>query len=195
MEGRNSLERFVMTMYNMVDGPVTFFREKIVEPNQKDYPWYHQKFRRVPTVDQCYTDDRVCVFEADEQFRRDKLRDSEILDILRHRYENCVLYQGEEKDRCQPLLDMYEEATGAWFSKYGDLGVLPHSKGALMKQKHRMIWERRHGPIGSTPKDPTPYWARYADYDFNYNRGKRTPDSIEIPGEEKNTEKNSKKSS
>ena len=26
-----------------------------------------------------------------------------------------------------------------------------------MKQKHRMIWERRHGPVGSGMKDTDPY--------------------------------------
>lgn len=46
--------------------------EKVVEPNQKKYPWYHQQFRRVPTIDQCYTDDVVCDFEANQQFKRDR---------------------------------------------------------------------------------------------------------------------------
>lgn len=31
----------------------------------------------------------------------------------------------------------------------GDLGAYGSAKGAYMKQKHRMIWERRHGPVGS----------------------------------------------
>jgi NADH dehydrogenase (ubiquinone) 1 beta subcomplex subunit 10 len=44
-----------------------------VEPNQKKYPWYHQQFRRVPTIDQCYADDVVCDFEATAQFKRDRL--------------------------------------------------------------------------------------------------------------------------
>lgn len=46
--------------------------ETIVEPNQQHYPWYHQKFRRVPTIDECYTDDPICLFEAQDQFKRDK---------------------------------------------------------------------------------------------------------------------------
>ena len=46
-----------------------------------------------------------------------RLRDEAILNILRNRYEDCSIYQGDEAHRCQPLLDMYEEATGAWFSK------------------------------------------------------------------------------
>lgn len=51
----------------------TFFSlEKIVEPNRKVYPWYHQKFRRVPTIDECYTDDYVCIYEANVQYQKDR---------------------------------------------------------------------------------------------------------------------------
>ena len=38
------------------------------------------------------------------------------------------------------------------------------SEQALMKQKHRMAWERRHGPVGTgmktqkLRKDGTSYW-------------------------------------
>lgn len=35
----------------------------------------------------------------------------------------------------------------------GDLGYYGTSVTAYMKQKHRMIWERRHGKIGSGRKD------------------------------------------
>ncbi len=31
----------------------------------------------------------------------------------------------------------------------GDMGAALNAKDAYMKQKHRMIWERRHGPVGS----------------------------------------------
>lgn len=46
--------------------------EKLVAPNQKKYPWYHQQFRRVPTIDTCYENDMGCFFEANSQFERDK---------------------------------------------------------------------------------------------------------------------------
>ena len=37
----------------------------------------------------------------------------------------------------------------------GDLGFQPSAKEVYMKQKHRMIWERRYGKVGSgmTPKE------------------------------------------
>lgn len=35
----------------------------------------------------------------------------------------------------------------------GDLGYYGTSLTAFMKQKHRLIWERRHGKIGSGRKD------------------------------------------
>lgn len=35
----------------------------------------------------------------------------------------------------------------------GDLGYYGNTLTAYMKQKHRMIWERRHGEIGSGRKD------------------------------------------
>lgn len=34
----------------------------------------------------------------------------------------------------------------------GDLGAYGDAEKALMKQKHRLIWERRHGPVGSGMK-------------------------------------------
>jgi len=49
-----------------------FCTENIVVPNQQQYHWYHRKYRRVPTVDQCYERDDLCIWEADMQFTRDK---------------------------------------------------------------------------------------------------------------------------
>ncbi|KAL1116113.1 hypothetical protein AAG570_005608, partial [Ranatra chinensis] len=126
------------------------FTESIVEPNQKHYPWYHQKFRRVPTVDECYTDDPICIFEANQQFKRDKAVDSEVLTILRHRLEDCITYESPNRERCDKIKQEYDDAVTNWFIKYGDLGAYGNAEKALLKQKHRMIWERRHGPVGST---------------------------------------------
>lgn len=95
-----------------------FNSEKIVEPNQQDYPWYHQEFRRVPTIDQCYTDDVTCHFEANQQFKRDKMVENEILNILRQRFEDCVLYEAPDHlTKCKSVLETYEKAVENWFTK------------------------------------------------------------------------------
>uniref|UniRef100_A0A481SWH6 NADH dehydrogenase [ubiquinone] 1 beta subcomplex subunit 10 n=1 Tax=Nicoletia phytophila TaxID=1350298 RepID=A0A481SWH6_9INSE len=152
--GRNPLERFLNAVSNTIEGPVVWFREKIVEPNRPTYYWYHRKFRRVPTIDECYTDDSVCQFEANQQFKRDKMVDNEILNILRQRFEDCVLYEGPDaKVKCQGVLEQYKQAEENWFTKYGDLGGYGNATTAYMKQKHRMVWERRHGPVGTGMKE------------------------------------------
>ncbi|CAB0034044.1 unnamed protein product [Trichogramma brassicae] len=156
---RSPIGRFMNFMYSLIDGPVTFVREKIVEPNQQHYPYYHEKFRRVPGIETCATDDFCCKFEAQQQFIRDKMVDNEILSILRQRYEHCnhedINQRGEAK--CEAIYEYYKDAAAAWFSKYGDLGPNADVKNAFMKQKHRMIWERRHGPIGSGMKEGDKY--------------------------------------
>lgn len=38
---------------------------------------------------------------------------------------------------------------GFFLSLDGDLGGFGNAETALAKQKHRMIWERRYGPVGS----------------------------------------------
>uniref|UniRef100_A0A481SXL3 NADH dehydrogenase [ubiquinone] 1 beta subcomplex subunit 10 n=1 Tax=Liposcelis bostrychophila TaxID=185214 RepID=A0A481SXL3_LIPBO len=137
-------------VFNCIDAPVTWWREKVVEPNRKTYYWYHRRYPRVPTVDQCYTDDHACIYEADQQFLRDKKVDMAILRILRKRYENCLWYEtNADRDRCKYMLDELEENVVNFFIKYGELGWTQRSIGAYMKQKHKMVWERRFGPVGS----------------------------------------------
>lgn len=45
----------------------------------------------------------------------------------------------------------------------GDLGAIGDGRSAYMKQKHRMIWERRHGKIGSgmKPQDWTTLFSTH----------------------------------
>ena len=89
-----------------------------MEPNQKKYAWYHRQYRRVPTIDQCYTDDVICRFEADQQFRRDRMVDNEILTILRQRFEDCTMYEAPDHiEKCKPILEQYEKAAENWFIK------------------------------------------------------------------------------
>uniref|UniRef100_U5EWT9 NADH dehydrogenase [ubiquinone] 1 beta subcomplex subunit 10 n=1 Tax=Corethrella appendiculata TaxID=1370023 RepID=U5EWT9_9DIPT len=156
-EARNILERGIDSIYNLFEAPVVWFRESVVVPNQKQYPWYHQQFRRVPTMDECYTDDKVCMWEADQQFRRDRMVDNEIVNIMRQRFEDCVLYETpDHMKKCTPIFDAYNKAAENWFIKYGDLGGYYNAKKALMKQKHRLVWERRHGKVGTGMREP-PY--------------------------------------
>ncbi|KYN00175.1 NADH dehydrogenase [ubiquinone] 1 beta subcomplex subunit 10 [Cyphomyrmex costatus] len=84
---------------------------------------------------------------------RDKSVEDEILFILRSRFEQCAFYHDEDAHLCAPLRKIYDDAAVAWFIKYGEMGVSLGAKNAYMKQKHRMIWERRHGPVGTGMKE------------------------------------------
>ncbi|XP_022183541.1 NADH dehydrogenase [ubiquinone] 1 beta subcomplex subunit 10 [Myzus persicae] len=151
--GRNSIEDFLENLKGVFLGPAIWVRETIVKPNQKDYNYYHEQLRRVPTVDQCYDDDRLCKWEANQQLIRDKLVDSNILSILRQRYEDCRIYEAPDGMRkCKPLSDIYQEAEENYSIKYGDLGVAVTAERCYAKQLNRMLWERRHGPVGTGMK-------------------------------------------
>uniref|UniRef100_A0A9N6WWF2 NADH dehydrogenase [ubiquinone] 1 beta subcomplex subunit 10 n=1 Tax=Lynceus sp. MCZ IZ 141354 TaxID=1930659 RepID=A0A9N6WWF2_9CRUS len=150
---RNTFEAIYRNVYKVIDTPVTWFRESIVKPNQQQYPYYHQRFRRVPTLDECYSDDILCRFEADEQFKRDKLVESEILVILKDKLKDCYNYESpDDSTKCKMIEVQYKKAEEAWFIKYGEMGIYSSSLNAFMKQKHRMLWERRHGPVGTGMK-------------------------------------------
>ncbi|XP_045606219.1 NADH dehydrogenase [ubiquinone] 1 beta subcomplex subunit 10 [Procambarus clarkii] len=148
-----TFNKFMNAVNDAIDTPVTWFRDSIVVKNRPEYHWYHRQFRRVPTIDECYTDDIVCFIEANEQFKRDRMVDNEVLNILRMRAEDCVTYEGaDHRRKCAGIMEEYNKAAENWFIKYGDLGVYGTVVDAYMKQKHRMIWERRHGPVGSGMK-------------------------------------------
>lgn len=146
-------ETFRAYLWALIDRPVTIWREKVVDPlhEKNKLHYYHRKFQRVPTIDECQVNDHVCIYEANTQYRRDKQVDSQIIHILRERMNDCMFYYGEhdQAKHCQKLVSDYEEAAGNWFCKYGDLGFFSDVTDAYMKQKHRMIWERRHGVVGS----------------------------------------------
>ncbi|CDW60217.1 NDUFB10 domain containing protein [Trichuris trichiura] len=141
--------RFTFYAWRFLDIPATWFREKIVEPLQKDrkLAFYHQKFNRVPTIDECPVTDRVCYEEAQWQYHMDKMVDGFILDILRNRMRNCRVYYGNEDYKCAKCFDEFEEAELNYYIKYGEIGARGDVLTAYMKQKHRMVWERRHPEI------------------------------------------------
>ncbi|KAG0720173.1 NADH dehydrogenase [ubiquinone] 1 beta subcomplex subunit 10 [Chionoecetes opilio] len=149
----NAFADFLQTVHNVVDIPTTWFRDNVVARNRSDYNWYHRQFRRVPTIDECYTDDIVCFAEANEQYKRDKLVDSDILAILRQRQEDCIIFEkNDHRIKCRDIMQEYDKAAENWFIKHGDLGVYGDVRTAYMKQKHRLVWERRHGKVGSGMK-------------------------------------------
>lgn len=79
-----------------------------------------------------------------------------IVDILAARYEECAKnntqerrYKEDPESVCFEALSKYNKARENHYIKYGELPYYATAVDALMKQKHRMIWERRHGPVGS----------------------------------------------
>ncbi|XP_023240060.1 NADH dehydrogenase [ubiquinone] 1 beta subcomplex subunit 10-like [Centruroides sculpturatus] len=140
---RSPFDAFFNGLIYMIDAPVTWAREKIVA-NRPKYYYYHEKFRRVPTIDECEIGDVLCYYEANEQYKRDKAVDTEILNLLRLRRDDCVFYESpDHKENCKKVLADYEEAALNWFIKYGDLSGYATVRDCYMKQKHRLIWERR----------------------------------------------------
>jgi hypothetical protein len=91
--GERKLDSMMSFVTSMFVVPAKFVREKIVEPNRgPEYPWYHRRYRRVPTIDQCYMEDIVCREEANHQYGRDKGVESMIVDLLHQRFQDCILY-------------------------------------------------------------------------------------------------------
>ena len=110
--------------------------------------------------------------EANAQFKRDWLVEDEIVYLLRERMNDCFFYEKGtglahmqvspqplidltegSNHVCKPLYDTYEKAAKNYFIKYGEISRYSgRVEEALMKQKHRMMWERRHGPIGTGMK-------------------------------------------
>ncbi len=49
-----------------------------------------------------------------------------------------------------------EEAFTNFFIKYGEMPHWHRVEDAFMKQKHRLIWQRRHGEVGTGMKTEPP---------------------------------------
>ncbi|GMT00358.1 hypothetical protein PENTCL1PPCAC_22532, partial [Pristionchus entomophagus] len=136
-------------VHKMFDAPASWFRETIVEPlhAKNKMPYYQRELTRVPEIDDCGVNDKACYFEANEQFRLDKMVDGFILQILRQRVDRCMLYNQPNFNPCQKVIEDMEENELNFFIKYGELGAEADVRDAYMKQKHRMIWERRHPEV------------------------------------------------
>lgn len=151
--------------YKAFDGPTEWFKTNVTDRFRRKYPYYHQRFPRVPTIDQCYIDDYLCYHEANEQYKRDRLVDLEIVSILRRRREQCFQWYGKQRDlvekHCGQVMKDYDESSTNYFIKYGDMGSVYNVKNAFMKQKHRMLWEQKYGEVGSRG-DPNK-WPNYID--------------------------------
>ncbi|XP_060576372.1 NADH dehydrogenase [ubiquinone] 1 beta subcomplex subunit 10-like [Ruditapes philippinarum] len=148
------LERYIPAdSFQTLKKPVKFIREKFVLPfRSKDPPvYYHRRFERVPTIDQCEVDDPLCRYEANIQFIRDKQVDSAIIKILRRRLTECRAYWNEDAElKCQKEHSLFVDNLQNWFVKYGEMGFNVDVVSAYMKQKHRMIWLRRKHESGET---------------------------------------------
>ncbi|KAF8568249.1 hypothetical protein P879_03717 [Paragonimus westermani] len=147
-------EKYILPFFgSIVDAPVTFFREQIVEKVRKPYPFYHKRYKRVPTIDKCRLDDPVCIYEANMQYHRDRMVDTNILRILRNRRRECSTWHRHQKEDverfCKDIIAEHEEAVVNFFIKYGELSWNTDVRHAFWKQKHRMLWERRYGPVGN----------------------------------------------
>jgi len=144
--------------------PGDFIKSKVLPKLRgPEYPYYHRVYRRVKTVDECKADDWACIYEADIQYKRDRVVDKYILSVLRDREQECIFHWTPDHEfKCAKETRDRIDGERNWEMKHGDLGVNNTALNAFYKQKHRMVFERRHGPIGYGKKPPS-QWKKEWD--------------------------------
>lgn len=154
-------------LHSMFIKPATWFHDNVLSKTRtgEEYPYYHRRYRRVPTIDECYYNDMACIYEANVQMQRDKMVEEQLVDLLQQRAADCMWYEAYNKEidnpksKCGELKRDYEEAQMNLYIKYGDLRWPTDAQAVLMKQKHRLVWERRHGelPVSEAMKEKKAY--------------------------------------
>merc|ERR1712212_646349 len=64
-----------------------------------------------------------------------------------------------------------------WQMKHGDMGINATALNAYYKQKHRMVYERRHGPVGYGRKPPSQWKKEWEPsmHSTNFQHPEGTP--------------------
>lgn len=135
---------------DLVRVPAHWIRENVVEPNRgPKYYWYHRKYDRALPIDECYLDDKACIYEANSEYLRTYMVDRATLDLLRYRKDSCYYWNISNdgmryiSENCRDIADTYKREEINFFIKYGDMHYGATVMHAYNKQKHRMIMERR----------------------------------------------------
>lgn len=120
--------------------------ENWIEPMQAKHRgnYYHRQFRRVPTIDECLVNDQLCMYEANEQMKRDKMIDKQIVKHLKIRFDECRRkYVDGAQTRCYQTYEDWNNTRQDFLVKWGDMPPQHNALDVYYKQVHRMIHERR----------------------------------------------------